>query len=146
MKFLREGGKGGVRGRVCEVGGRFSRCHFEAADSCQFCGRFFCAQHLYFREGHEAVCTRKQCQAKQDDMVIHGEYRAGVEQRNRARLCGLEECETRPDFECSLCQGHFCDVHVRSRMYPFNNGYSTVDRPASVCDRCWRRRKLWRRR
>lgn len=32
------------------------------------------------------------------------------------------------------------------RMYPFNEGLVSIDRPVSICQRCWERRKIWRRR
>jgi hypothetical protein len=134
-----------VRIATCQVGGRFSRCHNEAPHSCQYCGRNFCQVHTYFREEHEAVCTRTPCQRKRDDMVVHMEYRARVTQRNHAGLCGAEECGPHPGFECSLCQGLFCALHLQERMYPFRDGWVMQERRVSVCPRCWARRKVWRR-
>lgn len=130
----------------CQLGGRFSRCHQPAAHVCQYCGRRFCQAHTYHVEGHDAVCARKQCRAKHDDLSAHLEYKSRVAERNRVGLCGVEECGPHPGFECSLCRGHFCAAHLTERMYPFSEGWVSIDRPVSICARCWDRRKIWRSR
>jgi hypothetical protein len=130
---------------LCELGGRFSRCPNPPDNACQYCGRNFCAAHTHYVEGHEAVCSRKPCREKKQDMDLHLAYRARVGQLNRARLCGEESCGSRPIYECSLCRGLFCDSHLSDRMYPFHDGRVVVDKPASVCSHCWDRRKIWRR-
>lgn len=94
---------------------------------------------------HEAVCSRPRCRAKRDDLVRHMEYRDRVTQRNQAGLCGVESCGPHPGFECSLCLGLFCEAHLSERMYPFRDGWTTLERRLSVCARCWERRKVWRR-
>jgi hypothetical protein len=129
---------------ICQVGGRFSRCHNRAENQCQYCGRAFCPDHSYFVEDHEAVCTRKACAHKRDDLAKHLVYRRRVEQRNHAGLCGVEDCGPHPGFECSLCKGYFCGDHLSERMYPFKMGMTTIDRPVSICAACWDRRKIWR--
>lgn len=131
---------------LCGAGGIFSRCKNQPVQTCQYCGRPFCSAHTYHMEGHEAVCTRRLCRAKQDDMAVHLEYRALVQRRNSAGLCGIESCErSHPSGQCSMCQGTFCEEHVAERMYPFRDGRVVISRPASVCRRCWDRRKIWRR-
>ena len=127
----------------CRQGGRFSRCHEAAVDTCQYCGKPFCEQHKHHIGGHEAVCNSKRCVAKHEDLAQHLEYRARVRQRNQAGLCGIEECGPHPTTECSLCRGHFCEPHVRSRMYPTREGKVIIDRPVGCCDWCWKRRKVW---
>lgn len=134
-----------MRSPICQLGGRFSRCLNAPEHSCQYCGRDFCDAHTHFAEGHEAVCARKPCRVKKDDLDAHLVYRARIGQRNRAGLCGVEDCGPHPGFECSLCQGHFCAAHLSERMYPFHDGRVVIDRPASVCGHCWDRRKVWRR-
>lgn len=129
----------------CQVGGRFARCHQPAAEVCQYCGRPFCSGHAFYIEGHDAVCMRKGCRRKQEDLTRHEEYRERVRQRNAAGLCGVEECGPHPGLECSLCEGLFCEKHVSNRHYPFREGRIVVDRPVSVCGSCWQRRKIWRR-
>jgi hypothetical protein len=129
---------------TCRIGGRFSRCLNPAHHTCQYCARDFCETHSHYLNGHEAVCTRKKCRLKQDDLAVHMEYKARVSQRNRAGLCGVEDCGPHPGYQCSLCRGHFCGQHLTERRYPFFDGYSRVDRLASVCPRCWERRKIWR--
>lgn len=135
-----------MRPATCKLGGRFSRCPNAPQHSCQYCGRDFCAVHSHYVEGHEAVCSRESCRTKKVDLDLHLAYRTRVTQRNRAGLCGVEECGPHPGFECSLCRGHFCEAHLGDRMYPFPDGRVIIDRPASVCSHCWDRRKVWRRR
>lgn len=130
--------------QICQVGGRFSRCHISAVHVCQYCGKPFCDQHTYYSEGHEAVCARKRCRQKHDDLQAHMEYKRAVYQRNHVGLCGIEGCGPHPGYQCSLCQGQFCTLHLTERMYPFRDGWVTIERPASVCQRCWERRKIWR--
>lgn len=130
---------------TCELGGRFSRCHNAAVQTCQYCGRSFCREHTHFVGGHEAVCSRKQCRAKHDDVARHLSYRERVTERNRYGLCGVEDCEGAPvQAACSLCKGLFCEQHITQRMYPTYDGFRSVDRPAAVCPHCWARRKIWR--
>ncbi len=131
-------------GQRCRLGGRFTRCNDTAEDTCQYCGKPFCARHTYYRQDHEAVCTAPRCRAKRDDLVAYQAYRRSVAARNQAGLCGIEGCTPHPSHECSLCRGHFCHLHVRQRMYPFRQGWVTIERPASVCAHCWQRRKIWR--
>ena len=130
---------------VCQVGGRFSRCHNVAIQSCQYCGRNFCAEHAHFVQDHEAVCSRPACRRKREDLVAHLAYRDRVRQRNAAGLCGFEGCGPHPGYECSLCLGLFCDAHLSERMYPFHDGWIQTERRVSICGRCWERRKVWRR-
>jgi hypothetical protein len=130
---------------LCQLGKRFSRCTNASIQSCQYCGRYFCRDHCHYLEGHEAVCSRKACRAKREDLAAHLVYRERVEQRNRAGLCGVEECGPHPGFQCSLCQGMFCEVHLSARTYTFHTGRSSVQRWVSVCPRCWERRKIWSR-
>ena len=135
-----------MRPATCKLGGRFSRCPNAPKHSCQYCGRDFCAVHSHYVEGHEAVCSRESCRVKKVDLELHLAYQTRVTQRNRAGLCGVEECGPHPGFECSLCRGHFCEAHLADRMSPFPDGRVIIDRPASVCSHCWDRRKVWRRR
>lgn len=133
-----------MNGSVCGVGGLFSRCPEPPIDTCQYCGRGFCENHTEFRQGIDAVCAQKKCAAKIKDLLGHNVYKEDVARRNRSGLCGIEGCGPHPGNECSLCRGLFCRDHLQPRMYPFFNGYSTVDRPVSACAHCWQRRKLWR--
>ncbi len=128
----------------CQLGGRFRKCLNAPVERCQYCGRRFCADHQHVNKGFESVCVRDLCRRKQADLVAHAEYRARVNRRNAAGLCGIEECGPHPKHQCSLCQGNFCEPHVAQRMYPFRYGRVVIDRPASVCRWCWDRRKLWR--
>ena len=134
-----------VANQSCGAGGRFRRCPNIPVNSCQYCGRRFCEAHTYFLGGYEAVCTRKPCRRKHDDLQLHQAYKVRIGERNRAGLCGIEGCGPHPRFECSLCRGHFCEEHISERQYPTRDGSVIINRPASVCAWCWRRRKVWRR-
>lgn len=139
------GATGAMQAAMCELGGRFSRCQNEAVQSCQYCGRRFCRAHAFFVGGHEAVCSRRQCRAKHEDMARHLSYRTRVAERNESGRCGVEDCDANPPgASCSLCKGLFCEAHIADRMYPTYDGYRSVDRPAAVCPHCWARRKIWR--
>ena len=133
-----------MSGQQCKLGGRFSRCPNRPEHSCQYCGRSFCEFHTFYVGGHEAVCSRKACRLKHTDLGEHMAYRERVAQRNNAGLCGVENCGPHPGYECSLCQGHFCEEHLAEHLYPFKDGWLTIERPVSVCPRCWERRKVWR--
>ena|SRR5665213_2422430 len=130
---------------ACQVGRIFARCTNAPQHVCQYCGREFCAEHSSFVEGHEAVCARKQCRAKREDMENHLRYRRRVDQRNHSGLCGVEDCGPHPGYTCSLCHGYFCATHLSDRLYPFKDGWVTIDRPVSVCENCWERRKVWKK-
>ncbi|MCL4230441.1 MAG: hypothetical protein KJ053_02570 [Dehalococcoidia bacterium] len=130
----------------CRAGGRFSRCPDLSQHSCQYCGRGFCANHGYFVEADEAVCSRRHCRARHDDLVRHLLYLERAGQLNRVGLCGLEGCNRPHQFQCSLCRAHFCESHLAERRYPFSEGWSRVERWVSVCADCWNRRKVWQAR
>lgn len=129
--------------RLCEVGGFFSKCKNPASRICQFCGRRFCDLHTGRVEDHEEICNRETCMKKDADLQVHVEYRARVTQRNSVGLCGVEECEFRSMFQCSLCRGAFCESHLQDRRYRFSEGWAMIERPVSICARCWERRKIW---
>ena len=129
----------------CQLGGRFRRCPIRASGTCQYCGRSFCGEHSHFAEGFEAVCTRKSCAAKQDDVQAHRLYVEDAVRLNRAGLCGLEGCNERRAFECSKCLGFYCPAHLSDQMYPATSRLE-APRRASVCPHCWDRRKIWSRR
>lgn len=130
----------------CQLGSLFSRCPNLSQHSCQYCGRGFCAGHSHFAEGHEAVCARKRCRAKHEDLARHLAYVKRAEQLNHAGLCGVEGCNTHHLLQCSLCKEHFCERHVSQRRYTFYEGWARADRWVSVCPECWQRRKIWRSR
>jgi hypothetical protein len=129
---------------TCQLGGMFSKCKTEARQTCQYCGRWFCEFHSYYEKDHEAVCSNKKCRAKIDDMLVHTQYKAGVQKNNKMGLCGIDACGPSTVAQCSLCRGRFCEEHVTFRMYPPGRGEGGRDRALSVCDACWARRKIWR--
>jgi hypothetical protein len=130
---------------TCDVGGRFSRCPAHAIDTCQYCARPFCDEHTYHREGYDAVCLRKDCRAKHDDLQAHLVFKERARLLNSEGLCGMEACGPNTRYECALCRAAYCDAHLQSRLYPFREGRIVIEKPAPVCNRCWSRRKLWRK-
>lgn len=130
----------------CQVGGLFARCSAVASHVCQYCARRFCDAHTYHLADHEAVCARRECREKWDDLQRHLGYRAFVAQRNRVGVCGVAGCEGRWGYACSLCQGQFCPEHLEERLYPVFDGYHRREESKSVCAHCWERRKIWARR
>lgn len=129
---------------TCRLGGIFSKCKNDAYQACQYCGRSFCDLHSYYEKDHEAVCSRKKCRAKIDDMLAQRQYQAGIAKNNQKGLCGIDECGPSTVAQCSLCRGRFCEEHVMFRMYPPGRGEGARDRAVSACDSCWARRKIWR--
>ncbi len=131
----------------CQVGGRFRRCRATPSHVCQYCARDFCDHHSYHVKGYEAVCTRKRCALKHDDLQRHMEYKAEVQGRNKSGQCGEPGCESlHPPGQCSLCRGFFCNAHLQDRSYPMHDGWVKVDKHVSICAWCWDRRKIWQRR
>ncbi|MEX2080662.1 MAG: hypothetical protein WEC33_03525 [Dehalococcoidia bacterium] len=129
----------------CGIGRLFKRCQQQASHVCQYCGRDFCDAHTHFIQGHEAVCGARFCVAKHEDLKIYNGYKAAVEGRNGARLCGALRCEEPLGSGCSLCRGEFCEGHVSHRRYQFREGRGMAERWVSICAVCWDRRRIWRR-
>lgn len=132
---------------TCQLGRLFRRCRATPSHTCQYCARSFCDDHAHFVEGYEAVCARKRCAAKHEDLQRHIDYKDTARGRNRAGLCGQPDCTAvHPTNQCSMCQSVFCRDHLRDRVYPVQEGWVKVDKHVSVCAWCWARRKLWQRR
>jgi hypothetical protein len=134
-----------VSGR-CQIKGLLTRCGAPAIGFCQYCGRYFCADHGALLEEHQEVCHRKPCVAKREDVARHLVYRAQVYQRNTTRLCGVFECKDAPASQCSRCLGYYCSRHTEMREdTPTVNGVP-ISRRVSLCHHCWLRRPIWQRR
>lgn len=130
----------------CQAGRLLNRCPNLSQHSCQYCGRSFCPAHGYFVEADEAVCARRRCRTRHDDLVRHMAYVGRAEQLNRVGLCGREGCNRPHQFQCSLCRAAFCESHLSERRYPFSDGRSLLERWVSACAHCWDRRKIWQAR
>ena len=127
----------------CELGGRLRRCPRSPADTCQYCARPFCYDHAHLLEGYEAVCARRPCVAKQDDLRAHHGHMRGVRLRNRDGRCGVEGCANAHGFDCEKCGGRFCLGHLADRLYPATGSGEAA--MACVCAHCWGRRAIWSR-
>lgn len=128
----------------CQLGGLFSSCKGAAQASCQYCGRDFCDDHKHYAEGYEAVCTHKKCRRKHDDLQEHLVYRDRAAELNRYGQCGVEKCGPARLYQCTQCTQAFCPSHLSERLYPAIPASGRPERMATVCGRCWARRKIWR--
>jgi len=127
---------------ACEIKTGLFRCKAEAVAYCQYCGRPFCRQHGTV-VGDQEVCARKFCVAKREDLVKHLAYKAVVDRRNEAQLCGLDSCDRGTHGQCVRCKGHFCSLHVQPREEPILHNKVTVTQMATLCYHCWERRSIW---
>ncbi|HZQ38885.1 MAG TPA: hypothetical protein VFD32_23375 [Dehalococcoidia bacterium] len=131
---------------TCRLGSFFSRCHEPAVGSCQYCDRGFCAAHGELLPTGEEICAREVCQRKRADLETHLRFRERALQRNQFGLCGIEGCGDERWGQCSKCQALFCEGHLTSRSESVREGYARFSRPASFCNHCLQRRKLWSKR
>jgi hypothetical protein len=131
---------------TCRIGRFLSRCRAPGVDYCQYCGRSFCASHGSTDTEGQAVCVRDRCRRKVADLGEHVVFRERALLRNRHGMCGIEGCIDERWGQCSKCQALFCEGHLASRVETVRQGIASISRPASFCDHCLRRRKLWSKR
>jgi hypothetical protein len=112
---------------------------------CIYCGRAFCGDHGELRDEGQEICSRKNCVAKRDDLVIHLHYVALVNRDNDAGVCGQRGCDEKPEGECGRCRGFFCTRHLDTREETVNRGRARVSQMATMCLHCWARRPIWTR-
>lgn len=93
----------------------------------------------------EEICSRSLCQAKHADVEQHLAYREAALTRSAHGFCAEEGCQQPRWGQCSKCQALFCEQHLHDRDENVRRGLGSAPRPASLCDHCWARRKLWRR-
>jgi hypothetical protein len=72
-------------------------------------------------------------------------YREAARQRSARGVCGAPDCGSPRTGQCSKCGALFCDKHLHDREETVRRGLSSFSRPASFCDHCLARRKLWSR-
>lgn len=130
---------------ICQVGSFFRRCHGTAIGSCQYCGRNFCAEHGSYLEGNQEVCSRAICQEKVADLKDHLIYREAARERSARGFCGSPGCVAPRTGQCSKCGALFCDRHLHDRDEVIHRGLVSFSRPASFCEHCLARRRLWSR-
>jgi hypothetical protein len=131
---------------ICRYGRLFSRCGAVAVATCQYCGRPFCISHGTAGDDGEQVCVREICRRKIADLVAHLAFKDRAFLRNRHQLCGMEGCREERWGQCSKCQALFCELHLFDRSETVRQGMASFSRPASFCEHCLRRRKLWQKR
>jgi hypothetical protein len=122
-----------------------SRCQSPAIAVCQFCGREFCELHgERYPDGAE-ICCREICQRKRIDLAEHLEWKTRAMDRSNRGFCGMEACEGARWGQCSKCHALFCERHLQDRGERVRHGSIVISRPASMCDHCAARNKLWSR-
>jgi hypothetical protein len=128
---------------TCQIGKLFSRCHEPRIAVCQFCGRDFCAMHGTQYPNGDEVCTRPVCEEKRVDLLGHIEWKARATERSNRGFCGMPDCEADRWGQCSKCHALFCEQHLHDRNEHIRTGSIVFTRPASMCDHCMARNKLW---
>jgi hypothetical protein len=89
------------------------------------------------------VCCRPVCQAKHADLTAHLEWRARAVARSNRGFCGIPDCPEMRWGQCSKCHALFCERHLHDRDEQIRQGMIVFRRPASMCDHCLARNKLW---
>src|SRR5579883_708712 len=128
---------------ACRHGRFYARCGEASVGSCQYCGRPFCSLHGTIDAEGEQICARERCRRKQADLAEHLVFRERALLRNRHHLCGIEGCMEERSGQCSKCRALFCEGHLTDRTETVRQGMASITRPASFCEHCLRRRKLW---
>ncbi len=95
------------------------------------------------REDGSEVCTRSVCQDKHADLALHLEWRARAVDRSNRGFCGMEGCDGERWGQCSKCHAIFCERHLQDRDERVRSGTFVLSRPASMCDHCAARNRLW---
>jgi len=129
-------------GTSCRFRHVFSRCGQPSIGSCQYCGLVFCRDHGNVAD-NEHICVREICRNKQVDLAAHLVFRDRAILRNRHSMCGIEGCMEGRWGQCSKCHGLYCEKHIVNRSEKVRQGMASFSRPASFCDHCFTRRKLW---
>ena len=130
---------------TCQLGRIFSRCHLPAIGVCQYCAREFCTVHGERYSNGDEVCARPICRQKHADLQAHLEWRARATDRSNRGFCGMPDCEGGRWGQCSKCHAVFCERHLHDRDEHVRHGSIVCSRPASMCDHCMARNKLWAR-
>jgi hypothetical protein len=131
--------------QTCRIGGFFSRCRQPAIAVCQYCGREFCAAHGDRYPSGDEVCARQVCRDKHVDLQQHLAWKARAIDRSNRGFCGIPDCEGERWGQCSKCHALFCENHLHDRDEQVRQGSIIFSRPASMCDHCLARNKLWAR-
>jgi hypothetical protein len=129
--------------RTCHTRKFLSRCTEPAIAVCQFCGREFCAVHGTRYEDASEVCSRPICQTKYADLKAHLEWKKQAVDRSNRGFCAMPECPGTRWGQCSKCLALFCERHLQDRDERIRHGAIVFSRPASMCDHCAARNKLW---
>lgn len=130
---------------TCQIGRIFSRCRLPSVAVCQYCGREFCAIHGERHANGDEVCCRPVCRQKHVDLQAHIAWKARAVERSNRGFCGMPDCDGGRWGQCSKCHAVFCERHLHDRQEHVRHGSIVFSRPASMCDHCMARNKLWAR-
>jgi len=72
--------------------------------------------------------------------------RACCQYRKRLSRCHRAALPGERWGQCSKCHALFCERHLHDSEEKVRQGFAVFTRPASMCDHCLARNKLWSRR
>ncbi|MFN8559890.1 MAG: hypothetical protein U0531_21905 [Dehalococcoidia bacterium] len=132
--------------RTCQLGRFYARCRLPTNGVCQYCGRSFCTTHGRREPDGDEVCVREVCGQKHADLREHLDWKARAVDRSNRGFCGMPDCDGGRWGQCSKCLALFCERHLHAREEQVRHGIAVFRRPASMCDHCLARNRLWARR
>ena len=94
-------------------------------------------------DGNQEVCSRPICREKVVDLQRHLVYREAARERSERGFCGVPGCRAARSGQCSKCGALYCDRHLHDRDEIIHRGLVKFSRPASFCEHCLARRRLW---
>ncbi len=138
-----------IHAKSCEIKegliSKFSGCKEKPIGLCIYCGRAFCANHGVVQDDKQEICSRKNCVAKKEDLLVHLAYKATMAVENERGLCGVPSCNVKPDGQCGRCKAFFCLRHIDTREETVVHGRAQIRQMATLCGHCWDRRPIWSR-
>jgi hypothetical protein len=52
------------------------------------------------------------------DSVIDHYERKDDDNFNKALVCAIPDCKSKPTNQCPICSNHFCYKHIKSHIHP----------------------------
>jgi hypothetical protein len=127
----------------CDLRRGLRSCGRAASGVCQYCGRTFCDDHGVRLDDGQEICSRSTCDQKRLDIIAFAEYKVLVATVNDGGACGHDGCSLAPTSECAKCRGQFCSAHVQVRDIEEHRAGRTLEKRATLCRHCDKRRNLW---
>jgi hypothetical protein len=76
-------------------------------------------------------------------MIAFAEYKVTVALTNEDGVCGHSGCSSGHTSECAKCRGSFCTAHIQVRDIEEYRAGRTIEKRATLCRFCDKRRDLW---